>query len=85
MPLNLNILTDNRIIQLHELRPIDMLSMVLSLMLDPKFESRQILNLEEFMDNYSIRETCGMLLQLVLESDAFYLHSRKFEEQLVKS
>ncbi len=59
--------------------------MVLSLMLDPKLETKQILNFEEFMDSYSIRETCGMLLQLILESEAFYLHSRKFEEQLVKS
>jgi hypothetical protein len=61
-PLHMNILTDNRIIHLHYLRPIDQLAMILSLMLDPKFESRQLINFEEFLDFNTIRETCGMLL-----------------------
>ena len=42
-------------------------------------------NLEEFFDFYSLRETCGMLLQIYLEKDAFYLYSKKVEDNIIWS
>jgi len=83
LPLQMNILTDGRIIQLYQMRPIDILSMIVSLMVDPKMINKQVYNFEEFMDNYSMRETCGMLLQLIVDKEMYFIHSRRFEEQLI--
>ena len=58
--------------------------MIVSMMVDPKQQNKQLFNFEEFADSYSIRETCGMLLQIILDKDLYFIHSRRFEEQLVK-
>jgi len=54
------------------------------MMVDPKQQNKQLLNFEEFADSYSIRETCGMLLQIILDKDLYFIHSRRFDEQLIK-
>jgi hypothetical protein len=54
------------------------------MMVDPKQQNKQLFSFEEFADSYSIRETCGMLLQIILDKDLYFIVSRRFEEQLVK-
>lgn len=39
-------------------------------------------NLEEYLETYTVRETCSMLLQIIIESNAQYTFSRKIEDGL---
>jgi len=63
----INILTDNRVIEIQQLRPIDMLAMLIHMIVsDQRTVYQQYDNLEEFIDFYTMRETCAMLLQMVV-------------------
>jgi len=42
-------------------------------MVDNRTHYLQNDNMEEFLDLYSVRETCGMLLQIVVERDNYYI------------
>jgi hypothetical protein len=67
------VLTDQRIVEVKQLRPIDLLIMLLQSMVDNRTHYLQNDNMEEFLDLYSVRETCGMLLQIVVERDNYYI------------
>lgn len=76
-------LTDNRVIEVAQLRPIDQLAMLLHVMADTRGVYAYIETFEELMDIFSVRETCSMLLQIIIERDTVFTFSRKQEESYV--
>lgn len=72
-------LTDRRVIEVQELRPIDFLAMIATTEISNSSGNR---NLEEFIEAFSARETCSMLLHLYLESDNIYIFSKKVIEDM---
>lgn len=75
-PNQLKLLTDSRVIFLQQIRPIDMLAMLLKNFSENKFQVNQADMIEEFLDFYTVRESCSMLLQVCLEKDNYYLFSK---------
>ena len=51
--------------------------MLISVLGDVRSSQTNLDSLEEFLDLYSVRETCGMLLQIYIEKENFYVFSRK--------
>jgi len=56
--------------------------MLINTMVEPR-SFLQSDHFEEFLDIYSVRETCSMLLQLIVEKEGFYMFSKKFEESIL--
>ena len=82
-PNKLTVLTDNRVIEVQEVRPIDMVAMMIHSMTDNKFLHNLIDVFEEFLDCYTVRETCSMLLQIHLEESNCYLYSKKISDGFI--
>jgi hypothetical protein len=81
----MNVLTDGRVIRLQQIRPIDTLVMLIHTMIDPRMQGQQIEVFEDFMDMYTCRQTCAMLLQIIIDKDAFYSFSKKVEDVLLNA
>jgi hypothetical protein len=77
------VLTDHRIIEIQQLRPVDFLAMIVtSLVADTRVHTSSSDNIGEFLDYYSVRETCTMLLQMHIEAEAIYVFSKKFIDKI---
>ena len=81
----MTILTEGRVIQLQQIRPIDTLVMLVHTMIDPRMQGQQTEVFEDFIDMYTCRQTCSMLLQIIVDQDAFYSFSKKIEDILINS
>ena len=81
-PNKLNVLTDQRVISIMQMRPIDNLVMVLNHLAKLGHDVYHFDELENFMETYSVRETCAMLVQVITEPEAKYLFSAKIDKAL---
>ena len=81
----MSVLTDGRVVRLQQIRPIDALVMLIHNMIDPRMQGQQVEVFEDFMDMYTCRQTCAMLLQVILDADSFYAFSKKLELVLLNA
>jgi hypothetical protein len=71
------------VITIQQLRSIDLLAMLIHTMTtDTRSLYQQYDNLEEFLDLYTVRETCGMLLQMIVDKATVFTFSKKVEDNL---
>ncbi len=61
-PSSLSVITDSRVLEVQQIRPIDMLAMLLQTMTDSKALYNLVEVFEEFLDHHTFYETCSMLL-----------------------
>lgn len=59
--------------------------MLIHTMIDPRIQGQQTEVFEDLIDMYTCRQTCAMLLQIIVDRDAFYSFSRKVEEMLLNT
>jgi hypothetical protein len=81
----MSVLTDGRVVRLQQIRPIDSLVMLVHTMIDPRMQGQQIEVFEDFMDMYTCRQTCAMLLQIIVDKDSFYAFSKKVEHAILNA
>ena len=79
-PASINLITDSRVLEVQEIRPIDILAMLLTAMTDNKNVFSLVDVLEEFLDHHTFVEACAMLLQMILEENATYLYSKSVSD-----
>jgi len=79
-PASINLITDSRVLEVQEIRPIDILAMLLTAMTDNKNVFSLVDVLEEFLDHHTFVEACAMLLQIVLEENGCYLYSKSISD-----
>eukprot|EP00347_Sterkiella_histriomuscorum_P003419 403364365 len=73
----IQILTDHRVIEIQQLRPIDHLVMILHSF--QKTGSDSQVDFEDFADFFPLKEVCTMLVQIVSDTTATYLFSQRVE------
>jgi hypothetical protein len=79
-PASISVITDSRVLEVQEIRPIDILAMLLTAMTDNKNVFSLVDVLEEFLDHHTFVEACAMLLQIVLEENGSYLYSKSISD-----
>lgn len=84
LPNRMNILTDHRVLEVQQVRIVDLLAMLLHSMTRNEYRNDNE-DIEDFMDLYGIRETCAMLVQILSDINGLYLFTRKIEDKLTKN
>ena len=72
-------LTDNRLIEVRTMRPIDNLVMILMQIARSSRQESEIFKMEfeDFAESHTMGETCAMLIQILADKNASYLISQR--------
>lgn len=93
-PQRLNILTDSRIVELVHIRPIDYLSIIVSNITSNLSHSKLIdvsnpntlqviySDLDDFIEQFTIKEVCAMCIQILSDPNSMYMLSFKINQMI---
>ena len=74
------VLTDSRLVELSQVRPIDNLFTILREMVRYPGQNDMVRqDMNALVEKYSVKEVCSMLIQILIDRDATYLVSRRVE------
>ena len=76
------VLTDRRILELQQQRPVDQLALLIKMKTQLRNSYEELYN---FIQQYGIREVCVMLIQILADSQGPYLFSRTLDDQVAKN
>ncbi|CDW87945.1 UNKNOWN [Stylonychia lemnae] len=77
------IMTDQRVLEVLEVRPIDQLVMILHTLTRPHCNTFE--DFEDFIDLHTFKEVCAMLVQIISDRNGRYLFSRRIEQMICTS